>query len=254
MAEADDLAAVILATTQAVVAQNAALFLAQIVSEADGLVTIKRYDAATADAGGHPKLIANRPGVPARPGGVALMGAVDPTRPVMLGEVILSGGVASTASPIVFTGRQNVDPGHGATIHYRLPSAASRLELFLYGFLPAPYRQKSAALSGTETGDPHIHATQGSGGNLSYSSGATAATGTISGTVTAESETWPTGVHLYVDGIDRTTALSGPWTGTSDWAAGPLNILAWGGASGAHTLTLTTTGSGLLEWVLYAYP
>lgn len=260
MAEADELAGVILSTARAIAVENAAFFLAQIVSESAGLVHVKRLDAATADGQGYPKLIANRPGVAATVGGVALMGAVDPTKPVMLGEVSITGTATAAGFPTAFTGRQNVDTSHGAVFHYRLPAAASRLELYLYGMLPAPYRQRSVTPTVGFAGS-HTH-TYTRPSYIADSDRITPETSDRNGgagVVTlypqaAESEAWPTGVRLYVDGTDRTTALSGPWTGTSDWAAGPLDILSWGGASGAHTLSLTTTGSGLLEWVLYAYP
>lgn len=363
---AEELADALTGAIDHALGQRVPLFLATVVSEAGGLVTIQRLDAATPDDQAYPKLIGNQPGVALTAADVVLMGGVDPTRPLVLGRVSHAATSAPAATPMVFSGRQNVDSTHGATVHLRLPAAASVVTLWLYGQLPAPYRQRShnhtatfggsghshsasftgsshghtgsVSLSGHDhtasfTGSSHDHpgssysgsshshtasytgtshnhgyqsgtagfatsdsttqggsvtvdsATQGGsvsvsgntqGGSVSVNTASVTGSVTVddapsvSGSVTvdsgietgavtvtalsAEAENRPSGVSVAIDGVDRTGALGGTFGASgSDWSAGPLDITSYAGASGAHTLALTATGHGLIEWAVYAY-
>lgn len=56
---------------------------------------------------------------------------------------------------------------------------------------------------------------------------------------------YPTAVSMTIDGVDVTTALGGPWNPSlSDPSEVDMDITAYTGKTGSHTIQLTTTGQG----------
>jgi len=54
------------------------------------------------------------------------------------------------------------------------------------------------------------------------------------------------GVHVYIDGTDRTTALGGPWGSGSSIDVSELDISAYITATGWHEFALTSTTLGVI--------
>jgi hypothetical protein len=54
------------------------------------------------------------------------------------------------------------------------------------------------------------------------------------------------GVHVFIDAVDRTTALSGPWGSGSALDVSDLDISAWITTTGWHEVLLTSTTLGVI--------
>jgi hypothetical protein len=54
------------------------------------------------------------------------------------------------------------------------------------------------------------------------------------------------GVHVFIDGTDRTTALGGPWGVGSTLDISDLDISAWITATGWHEVAISSTGLGVI--------
>lgn len=64
------------------------------------------------------------------------------------------------------------------------------------------------------------------------------------------------GMHLYIDGVDRTSLFSGPWSAASDIVLDPGDLLAVGLVDsrltpvyGVHAIKVTSTAAGAVEVV-----
>ena len=56
----------------------------------------------------------------------------------------------------------------------------------------------------------------------------------------------PQAVHVFIDGVDRTTALSGPWGVGSTLDIPDLDISTWITATGWHEVALSSTSLGVI--------
>jgi hypothetical protein len=180
-----------------------------------------------------------------------------------------------------YSGYQPVDSTHNCRLRYELPpNAVNIINASHLSFSLQPFRAATQGTSGASsatttagTNTDHSHAiTIAHGTNTNTMSfdltlgiqasgfGGSQQTGTTSAdhthnmphthSITAPNGLYDTGMaqgaHVLIDGVDRTTALGGPWGVGVALDVSDLNISQWITTTGWHEVALTSTALGVI--------
>jgi hypothetical protein len=180
-----------------------------------------------------------------------------------------------------YSGYQPVDATHRCRLRFEIPPDVISFSKVALSFSLQAFRASSQSVSGASsassssgTSTTHHHQTllvDGTGPytvtfdhitglNAAGSGGGSAPTSDMSAdhthpiphthAITAPDGLYDTGmaqgVHVFIDGTDRTTALSGPWGSGSSIDISDLDISAYITATGWHEVALSSTSLGVI--------
>lgn len=153
-------------------------------------------------------------------------------------HTVTTGGVSAGHTHTMTTGGVSADHTHSGT--------TSGISANHTHSVTTSSHTHTVTTGGVSAGHTHAVTTSNHSHTVTVTNNQVTSGSTGSGGFTASSR--PSGVSVVINGVDRTSALSGPWGSTgSDWNQNALNVAAYMTAAAENTITLSCTGGGRLK-------